>query len=282
MLLTLNNLVFLLTRLLFISFASFNIFFYHGDPFLLVLLKLEPLVPILSSLPQFIIRENYMRICSFITLLISIIIFCYGIFTLNIHFHLLGYLLAEAAILNHSFCRKRIFNLVLHSFQGILMCVATLFCWVMGSGFQYVLIAMHISVLCVLSAHMWIYQREIHYKKINGNLKSIGVLMCRNIISFIFRSFYIDEKTSQLGLFFIKFVNQLILFAWSFIRSTSGVLLPNSHTNFTKIIFPIICLGVISGMLSVTLPMLNLFFFTMSLICLLFGEVGYSARGGRQ
>jgi hypothetical protein len=280
--LTLDNLVFLLTRLLFISFALFNIFFYYGDPFLLALLKLETLVPILSSLPQIMVRENDMRTCSFITLLISVMIFFYGIFTLNIYFHLLGYLLAEAAILNHSFFRKRIFNLVLHSLQGILMCAATLFCWVMDSGFQYVLIAMHISVLCVLSAHMFVHQKEIHYKKIKGNSKSIGLLMCRNIISFSFRSFYIDEKTSQIGLFFIKFVNQLILFAWSFIRSTSGVLIPNGQSNFTKIIFPIVCLGVISGMLSVTLPMLNLFFFTVSLVCLLFGEVGYSARGGRQ
>ena len=272
-----DNLWFILSRLLFVSFFSIVIARFHNDKTFILFITFEPITPIVAGLLHLGIKIKFQRIA---TLFLGILAFSF--LTLSVSFDLatfgvLSYFFNEAAIMNHSFFRERQFNVTFSFLHSVIISISLAVTLSFSLEFNFLLGCVYLSSFLVLLSHLFLKKAEISYSYLNVKKLSNMLLIFRNLYATFFRVNFVSIQSSKIELFILKFINQIVLFTWSFIRSSDAKRTCHSVRKppFLKTVAGV---GMISGIASLYTSSWSLSMLAITLLSFVYCEYHLSTK----
>ena len=220
---SLDNQIYIVSRVFLVLSAGVTVGFFKDAPLYLLFLVLEPTGIIIGASLKLLRYKVLKRVlCFFIVLFVSQVL---NLILMNsTYFTFSTWVIAEAFLFLLSFDRNRIFNLSYTIISSVFSLFLILALFLSGEmKFEvYIGCLAFLPITAVFVYALW-------GNRVVGNRRSAvyGEVLISMIIRMIFsvscRFVILSGPVSIFFIFYIKILNQVISFLWSFIRSVEGV-----------------------------------------------------------
>lgn len=216
--------VFLVSRFLRIAYGFIVVFLFSDDYLYKLFFKIEPLIPFCSII--MVCLSSYLKLFLNARLLGWFILIYEIIFSFNHYALILSFLVfSESLVFVFTFNEKRDLNLLVEIIQTLVLYFFVFVSFLLGVGFSFlVLIILFVSLL---KLEYYISVSEV--QEVDEYTKKSIIALPRHLFQVGFRGSISMVSLDLMVMIFLRIVNQITLFVWSYLRSVDG------RHNFVKL-----------------------------------------------